>query len=137
MCFCFFIMAEFRNIILKSEMPAEDTSRLMKIFDSLPLIFEGMFQKNKSLWLSNSDNPAIILTSKDGCYGRNAYVIEPDKDFMLKWYLDAYLINNQKKSAPDIHSSPYSFNDTRVCSTIEAGAFDNCSYLVDVFNLPK
>ena len=130
-------MAEFRDTKIKTDLLVEDNTRLMKILDTLPLIFQGLFEKKGRLYLSNSENLGCIVAAKNENSAANCYVLEPDSGFGLRWILDSYLVNNGEFKAPTIISSPESGNGSRSMSRIDPGLSGDLNCIINVYNSPR
>ena len=119
-------MVEYRHINLKSELPAEDFSKLAEIMDELPLTLEGAHIK-KNL-LADSENPAIVEALK----GRNCnFILQPVKGDKIICYLDSYLVG-KKYEIPNIRMFPGWSKDPRPVWEIDSN-FEKENYRICIF----
>ena len=120
-------MVEYRHINLKTELPAKDFSKLVKIMDKLPLILEGAHIDGD--FLANSDNPATVeaLKSRD-----SKFILQPVKGDRIICYLDSYLVRKGKYELPEIKMFSGWREDSRPSLEINS-SIRNENYIVSIF----
>lgn len=128
-------MVKFIGIELRPHLSMDRLSSIMEIFNTLPVIFEGVVysKENRKFYQASDENPAYIGISECMETGRGIFVLDPEKESRLRWYFDSYLVNRKNFMAPSIISNPPLRKDPRSFSQIQT-SLGNDNYMFNIYN---
>lgn len=97
---------EFRDILLRKCLGAEEDWNLMAGLKNVPLIISGVS--------ASKDNPVTVEIIRGKEFGRRGYNLQPCRGMQIRCFLDSYVVNKGGIKLPNLASFiPGNANDPR------------------------
>ena len=123
----------YQGVNLNIKVSEEETSKLVQILEDLPLLVEGMTDKN---FLTKDKNPAYLEILKDESdeLSTNTFILQPAEGFKIMYHWIFSWLSKGKSTI--LSSNPSRTKDQRHFFELNFH-FGNDNYIFKMYSLPE